>query len=782
MGSVAQQLCPVVVGRDAELEALRASLTEAVAGTGRAVLLVGEPGIGKSRLAREVAGWAVEEGVPVATGRAVPATTSAAFRPMTEALLQLFRRRPLPDDAGLERWLPLLQPLLPALIEPSPAAEVPPGVRGEAVLQLLGRAAPGGVVVILEDLHWADPDTVALVEYLGDNVSETSLLLVLTLRDGPASDAVDAARRLRGRSGVNHLALGRLGREHLATMVRACRPEAATDLVDRIERASEGVPLLVEELLASPGLPADFAATVKARLCALPEEQRAVVEAAAVLGRQFDWELLPPMTELTEETVAGALAAAADSLLLANQGGELRFRHALTRDAVLDTVIAPRQRQLARRGLDALAVAHPTLDDGRRELAADLAVRAGDRHRAGALLAESGRRSLAWGALATAADVLRRAVDLLAGAPEQPGVELELIQALALAGRVEEAAAVGGRLITRLGHAPETAEVRVEAHLRLAQAATAASRWQMARHHLDHARRLAATKSGTSAAARIAVLDADVTMAGDDYGTARALAEHVLDSEDVAADIRCHAFEIVGRTHRSSDLGAARTAFESALISAESADLPLWRLRALHELGTIDMFDHAGVERLLQARQVADQMGALSTAAVLDLQLAAAFTCRWDLRACDAHAGSAIAIAERLGLERVRGKALAMLTGSASMRAEVKDTERYAVSTVAAAPGDRMLEGFGWAMRGMALLVAGEEDASIEPWGRGMAILAKLPHAEPAAVRALWPLVLAARADRRAQAAADEARRLGVATFHLNGAMIGYADAVLAAR
>jgi len=213
MGSVAQQLCPVVVGRDAELEALRASLTEAVAGTGRAVLLVGEPGIGKSRLAREVAGWAIEEGVPVATGRAVPATTSAAFRPMTEALLQLFRRRPLPDDAGLERWLPLLQPLLPALIEPSPAAEVPPGVRGEAVLQLLGRAAPGGVVVILEDLHWADPDTVALVEYLGDNVSETSLLLVLTLRDGPASDAVDAARRLRGRSGVNHLALGRLGRD-----------------------------------------------------------------------------------------------------------------------------------------------------------------------------------------------------------------------------------------------------------------------------------------------------------------------------------------------------------------------------------------------------------------------------------------------------------------------------------------------------------------------------------------------------------------------------------------
>ncbi len=79
-------------------------------------------------------------------------------------------------------------------------------------------------------------------------------------------------------------------------------------------------------------------------------------------------------------------------------------------------------------------------------------------------------------------------------------------------------------------------------------------------------------------------------------------------------------------------------------------------------------------------------------------------------------------------------------------------------------------------------MLGGDEEAAIEPWARGMAILAKLPHAEPAALRALWPLVLAARRDRRAPAAIDEARRLGVGAIDMNRAMIGYAEAVLAGR
>ena len=260
----------MIIGREAELGVLREALAAAMEGEGQCVLLAGEPGIGKSRLAREVAGWAADNGVPVVTGRAVPAAESAAYRPITEALSQLLRRWPVPDDPALGPWLALIQPLVPAFIDRSGSADPPASLRAEAVLQLVRHTVPAGLVVVLEDLHWADPDSVALVEYLADNVADVPMLLVLTLRDSQISPALDLARRQRGRSRMTYLALDRLDDEQVAAMVRACDPDTASDAVARIEQASEGVPLLVEELLASPGLPADFAATVKARLAALP--------------------------------------------------------------------------------------------------------------------------------------------------------------------------------------------------------------------------------------------------------------------------------------------------------------------------------------------------------------------------------------------------------------------------------------------------------------------------------------------------------------------------------
>jgi predicted ATPase len=374
---VPQVLCPAIVGREAERSVLRDALAGAMAGEGQCVLLVGEPGIGKSRLAREVAGWAADAGVPVVTGRAVPSSGSAGYRPITEALSQLLRRWPVPvEEPRLDPWLALLQPLVPAFVDRWGTAEAPASLRAEAVLQLVRCTVRAGLVVVLEDLHWADPDPVALVEYLADNLADMPMLLVLTLRDSQISPSLDRARRQRGRSRTTYLELDRLDQEQAAAMVRACDPDAATDAVARIEQASEGVPLLIEELLASPGLPADFAATVKARLAALPRHQREVIEAAAVLGRRFDWELLPAITGASEHAVAEGLSAGIESLLLTSHGGELRFRHALTQEAVLDTLLPPRQRQLAGLALATLS-ARPELDDGRRELAVDLALRAG---------------------------------------------------------------------------------------------------------------------------------------------------------------------------------------------------------------------------------------------------------------------------------------------------------------------------------------------------------------------------------------------------------------------
>ena len=94
-------LCPVVGGRDAELAALKDALTAALSGAGKCAVLVGELGIGKSRLARSAASFAADLQVRVLTGRAVPASATTACRPLTEALLQLLRGREIADDAAM---------------------------------------------------------------------------------------------------------------------------------------------------------------------------------------------------------------------------------------------------------------------------------------------------------------------------------------------------------------------------------------------------------------------------------------------------------------------------------------------------------------------------------------------------------------------------------------------------------------------------------------------------------------------------------------------------------
>jgi DNA-binding CsgD family transcriptional regulator len=299
----------------------------------------------------------------------------------------------------------------------------------------------------------------------------------------------------------------------------------------------------------------------------------------------------------------------------------------------------------------------------------------------------------------------------------------------------------------------------------------------MARHHIE-----ATARTDPDLSARAAVLSAEVALAADDVAGACRTAERVLAMEGAGPDVRCHAFEIVGRSRRLHDLPAAAAAFEAALATAERASLPVWRLRALHELGTVDMFERMDTGRLLEARKLGEQMGALSTAAELDLQLSAAFTGRWDLERCDAHAGSALEAAGHLRLGQVAAKALAMMAGSASMRADVTATEQLSARALAADPANPMLAGLCRASVGMAGFMAGEGAAALRPFAEGTAALSRLPNAEPISIRALWPLIQAARGDRRAAATLEEARRNGVEAFGLNRGLLAFAQAVLEGR
>jgi DNA-binding CsgD family transcriptional regulator/tetratricopeptide (TPR) repeat protein len=770
---------------------LRDAFAQAADGRGGVVFITGEPGIGKSRLVRELTAHAREYGALTATGRAVPAGSGTPYRPLTEALLQLLRDRPLTAHADLDPWLPALRAILPALGQPDQAAAAEPltaaglaspVASAEAVIQLLRwlSACTGtGLVIALEDLHWADPDTLTLLEYLADNLGGERVLCVATSRDQPETAAA-LARRLAGRRAAGHLPLDRLDPDEVEHMVRACAAGADDELVLRAQRAADGVPFLVEEVLASPGVPASFAETVRARLAEFSPEERRVLEAAALLGRGFDWQLLAAAAAVPDRTVTESLERAVTTQLVTVDGEVFRFRHALTREAVIDGQLPPRRRELAAAALAAVDAAHPVLDGPWRDVAADLAARAGDTARAGALLTASGEAALDRGALATAAATLRRAAELLTDPAARASAEGLLVGCLALAGNADEALRLGERLIADSTITASAADL----HIQLARAAIAATRWPVARAHVEAARRLdAAAPPDATRRALIDVLAAELALAGDDLGQAGQLAEAALETAAASPEVRCQALEIIGRIARLRDLTAARDAFERALAIAEAEHLPVWRLRALQELGTIDLLDHGGTELLGRARRTAAEIGAFATAAELDLQLAACADFRFEFGETARHARRALAAAERLDMTDARAKALMFLAEAHGMRQELADMEKCLRQAESLAPENRFITAFGWGgCRAMAALARADLPAALAAFARGAVIMRTLPQAEPAMFRALWPLALAAAADPRAAAELAGTRRGNVTVARFNRGVLGYADAVLTGR
>lgn len=247
---------PDLVGRDAELRVLDQALSDARKRRGGVVFVTGEAGIGKSRLAAEAISMAFGAGMCVLRGRSSATGPTVPLRPLTEALMSLFR-----EGEPVEELAQTLGPYRPALgrlildWDTGERAGFSTVVLAEAVLRLLIAAGKGrGQLLVLEDLHDADPETLAVVEYLVDNLEHTPVVLVATVRSEfcEALDLVDSARR-RGvgtvlqllpldRHQVRELVAARLGTE-LDTV-----PQTA---LERLWTDSVGSPFLVEELLQS---------------------------------------------------------------------------------------------------------------------------------------------------------------------------------------------------------------------------------------------------------------------------------------------------------------------------------------------------------------------------------------------------------------------------------------------------------------------------------------------------------------------------------------------------
>jgi predicted ATPase len=566
--------CPVVVGRDAEIAVLRGVLAAAREGRGGLAVLTGMPGVGKSRLLTDLVGSARHDGWIVATGRAISGHAATPYRPLAEALLPMTRELDVRRVEGLGPWRAGLRAVFADPFEGKVQPRADPLVCGEAIVRLLRAVtAAGPVLVGLEDLHWADPDTLAVVEYLADHLAETAAACVVTVRSQPHSAAVDLIHILSARRNIAHVALAPLDDAAVVAMVRACRPAAAADTVGAVVASAEGIPFLVEELLSAPGLPPSFTSSVAARLGELTPAERDVIVAAAVVGRHFDWQLVADACGQDEDRVVAALAAARQRLLVDVDGGRFSFRHVLTRDAVLDGLLPPYHRRVARACLAALETIHPALPGAQRALAAALAEQAGMGERAAALLVELGADALRRGTLATAITTLREA---LSGTPDDTTrhvAQAELVEALARAGRTDECLSAGGQLLRETPAANIT--TRVYTHLALAEAAVEATRWTTVDSQLAAARSLLASAPDPAAQARWQVLTAETALAHRDLDSARRWAEDALAASAAVPEVRCHALAILGRSRRASNLDAARTVFEQALGVAEEAGLPL---------------------------------------------------------------------------------------------------------------------------------------------------------------------------------------------------------------
>ncbi len=650
-------LCDVLIDRGAELGALGDALDAAADCRGGTVFVTGDAGVGKSRLAREAVSLASRQGLRVLGGRAAESAVPVPYRPVAEALMGAARAGIVPDSPGIAEYRAALGTLVPEWSRPGDAdAEVSPVIFGEALLRLLTPSDGPGGLLMLEDLHWADPETLAIVEYLADNAGTARVLTLVTLRDTEPSACLDLMHSVRARRVASRIEVRRLPKRGVAAMAAAClHTSEVPPAVSQLLADCDGLPFAVEEILAAAvssgelvrreagwevndqvvtGVPASIIGSVRNRLAALEPKARAVIVDAAVLGRQFDWKLLPSVAEISETEALEALDQAHKVQLIEPAAGRrtFRFRHSLTRDAIVSDLLPPELASRSQRAAAAIEQAHPDLPGSWCELVAELRAAAGQLPEAARLLLAAGSRAIAQGAPASAIACLQDAQKLLAGTAEADStLDIEIAEALvdglALAGDFEQVGLLAEDLIGRLAAAG--AQPRRAALIRIRAASTRPEDNQVAAaEQLAHARVIAAELHDVELASRADAAAARYALVTGELDQAEQLAIRSLTAAEQAwqaswaAEVAIESLDVIGRRRRIRDFDAGRAAFERAYQIADERGLGAWRITLLHELATIDLLADGTTARLHEVRQAALDAGIRSIAAIVDLQLA----------------------------------------------------------------------------------------------------------------------------------------------------------------
>ncbi len=380
---------PVFVGRRTEAQELRDAFAAATAGNPSTILIGGEAGVGKTRLVGTLAADAAGRGGRVLTGTCLELVDRALpYGPVVQALRQAARLLPPVEfEMVVGPARRELAQLLPELRDhgETPAADYEGGMFEHllGVVERLGEKEP--VVLVVEDLHWADRSTRDLFVFLARNLQDTRVLVVGTYR----TDDLHRRHPLRPvlaeleRSGaVRRIELERFNYDELRdqlTGILGAPPSQS--LLDGVFERSEGNAFFAEEIVAVARdddgqcctLPLTLRDLLLARVDELPDSTRQALRSAAVIGRRFGDQLLAALLERRDTDLLDDLRAATEQQVLVTEGDRYAFRHALVQEAVYDDLLPGERTRLHTRLGDLLVEAPGLFDGGDAERVSEIA-------------------------------------------------------------------------------------------------------------------------------------------------------------------------------------------------------------------------------------------------------------------------------------------------------------------------------------------------------------------------------------------------------------------------
>jgi hypothetical protein len=405
------------VGRESERGAIRAAIDRALSGRGSLVMLGGGPGVGKTRLTKEMAEYASRVGFRCLVGHCYERDEPFPFLPFVEIIesnlaqaadLDDFRRRIGDNAPELVQLVPSLRRVFSDIPQP---LELPPAQQRrylfQSVSEAVGRAArTRSYLYILEDLHWGDESSLALLVHLANRVAQLPIVIIGTYRDAYSENNPAFVRTLEEliRLGIRPLKLGGLSKDAIAQMLHELsQGQAPENLVSLIFEESQGNPFFVEEVyrhLVEDGKVFDAAGQFRTdikidetdvpetvrliigrRLERLDENEMRVLAAAAVIGRSFNFQLLTAISQIDIDELFTVIEKAQKmGIIVASSEGPQKpftFTHELVRQTLLAGISRPRRQQLHADVADAITRLHPEAVKERAGDIADHLIKAG---------------------------------------------------------------------------------------------------------------------------------------------------------------------------------------------------------------------------------------------------------------------------------------------------------------------------------------------------------------------------------------------------------------------